>query len=119
MREINGNSNNLEIAKVKSTSLKQDKGEQCEPNVCEEMQETSVKDFSNPSAEVLGRSQVSKADNIKSDLDFATAHPDAITKSDKLFEMALKSLEAEGDPQAYEKACTISTSEDAKALFAK
>jgi len=118
MREINSNNNNIDIAKAQNANLKQDKGCQCEQTTCDDANDDCVKDFSNPTAEALGRSQVSKADNLKSDVDYAVANPGAIERSDKLFEMALKSLEAEGDPHAYEKACAIATSDDAKALLA-
>lgn len=115
MREIK---NNVEIGKVQKNELKSGNSDKFESqSITSEGKE--IKDFSNPSAEALGRSQVSKTDNIKSDIAFGIANPQAISKSDKLFNMALAKLEADGDPEAYEKACSIATSQDAKELFSR
>ena len=61
----------------------------------------------------------SKSDNVKEDVKFGMAHPEAIASSDKLFNLALAKLEAEGDPNAYEKACAISTSTDSRELLSR
>lgn len=115
MREIN----NRLIGKVQQADFKSEKAGNTEPQFCGELEETCINDFSNPKAETLGRSQVNKTDNLQADVAFGLANPDAIDKSDKLFNLALAKLEADGDPQAYEKACAISTSEDAKALLSR
>lgn len=115
MREIK---NNVEIGKVQKSELKSNKSNNVESNSATESEISNVNDFSNPT-EVLGRSQVSKTDNLKEDVTFGVANPDAICKSDKLFEMAFKGLQNEGDPNAYEKACAIATSEDAKDLLSR
>lgn len=115
MREIK---NNVEIGKAQKAELKSNKLNNAEPNFCAEIEESGVKDFSNPT-EVLGRSQVSKTDNLKEDVAFGMANHNAISKSDKLFELAFKNLQAEGDPDAYEKACAIATSEEAKDLLSR
>lgn len=115
MREIN---KNIDIGKVQKTELKSnDSGKIDSQPITSEGKE--IKDFSNPTAEALGRSQVSKTDNLKSDVAFASAYPQALSKSDKLFNMALAKLEADNDPDAYEKACSIATSVDAKELFSR
>lgn len=114
MREIN---KNMKIGKVQSNGFKHDKAEKAETSFCAESDEASIKDFSNPSAEVLGRSQVSKTDNLKEDVAFGKANPEKIAKADKLFNLALAKLEAEGNPHAYEIASSIATSEDAKILL--
>lgn len=113
MREIN---KNMDIGKVQKVDLQTSKTEKNEPQFCGEIEEVNVKDFSNPK-EVLGRSQVNKADNLKNDVSFGIANPKAIENSDKLFELAFNKLQSKGDPNAYEKACAIATSEDAKALL--
>lgn len=88
-----------------------------EPQFCgEETEQKVVKDFSNPT-EVLGRSQISKADNLKADISFGMANPDAISSSDRFFEIAYAQLSEKDDPHAYEKACAISTSPDARELL--
>lgn len=113
MREIN---KNMDIGKIQKSELKSNDSDKMDLQpITSEGKE--IKDFSNPTAEALGRSQVSKTDNLKSDIAFGISHPEAISKSDKLFNMALAKLEADGDPDAYEKACSIATSADAKELF--
>lgn len=116
MREIK---NNVEIGKVQKAGLKKEKAERAETSFCGEVEGTPVKDFSNPSAEVLGRSQVSKTDNLKEDVSFGMAHPEVISNSDKLFDIAFRGLQAAGDPEAYEKACSIVTSSEARELLSK
>lgn len=117
MREIK---NNVEVGKIPKADFKKEKCEEAEPQFCGESNNESpkVKDFSNPT-EALGRSQVNKADNLKTDIAFCSVHPEAVENSDKLFEIAFKGLQDSGDPNAYEKACAIATCEDAKELFSK
>lgn len=125
MREIK---NNVEIGKIQKQETKPSVApssslpvEKTGPVLNAAESEKEIKDFSNPSGEVLGRSQVivSKADNVKEDVKFGMAHPEAIERSDKLFNLALAKLEKEGDPNAYEKACAISTSADSRELLSK
>lgn len=119
MREIK---NNMEIGKVQKQDVKFCGTEKTEPQIGKPaVPEKEIKDFSNPSAEALGRTQVSvnKPDNIKEDIKFGMANPEAISASDKLFDLALSKLEAQGDPNAYEKACTIATSSEAKELLSR
>lgn len=113
MREIN---NNVEMGKAQSTDFKLNKPEKSEPQFCSESEETEIKDFSNPT-EILGRSQVSSTDNLKSDVAFGVANPDSIANSEKLFDMAYTQLLKDNDPHAYEKACAIATSTDARELL--
>ncbi|MFA7657845.1 MAG: hypothetical protein WCY19_00255 [Candidatus Gastranaerophilaceae bacterium] len=117
MREVK---NNVEIGKAQKSDLRTAKGTKAEPQFCGEFEEeSSIKDFSNPKAEALGRSQVSKTDNVEKDVAFGKAHPETIERADKLFALAFKGLRAAGDPDAYEKACAISTSSDARDLLSK
>ena len=113
MREIK---NNVEIGKIQKADLKTEKIEKAELNFCGDSEGLNVKDFSNPS-EVLGRAQVNSSNNLKSDISFCSAHPGTVLNSDKLFEMAFNQLKEAGDPNAYEKACAIATSDDARALL--
>lgn len=115
MREIK---NNVEIGKMQNADLRLSKSEKAEPQAISEGEESSIKDFSNPT-EVLGRSQVNSTDNLKSDVKFGLANPDAIASSDKLFNIAYSQLLNENDPQAYEKACAIATATDARDLLTK
>lgn len=116
MREIN---KNIDIVKMQKVEIPAGKNEKSDVLACPETEEKCVNDFSNPKAEALGRSQVSKTDNLKTDVDFAISDQKAIESSDKLFEMAYKVLVDQGDPEAYEKASSIATSEDSKAIFSK
>lgn len=109
------NNNNVEIGKVQKIDSKIEKTESNEPQTV--ANEATIKDFSNPSAEALGRSQVHSTDNLQSDVSFGMAHPEAIENSDKLFNIAFAGLSQNGDPNAYEKACSIATSADAKSLL--
>lgn len=109
--------NNVEIGKVQKVDSKIEKAENIEPQ--QKQEESSIKDFSNPKAEALGRSQVNSTDNLQKDVAFGMAHPEAISSSDKLFDKALAKLEANNDPDAYAKACAIATSNDAKELLSK
>lgn len=114
MREIK---NNIEIGKLPGADLKQIKVDASgQQQQSAEPQESSIKDFSNPT-EILGRSQVSNADNLKSDVSFGVENSGAIASSDKLFDLAYNQLLKDNDPEAYEKACAISTSADTRDLL--
>lgn len=115
MREVN---RNIDISKIQKQDVQFGNVEKPEQTKAEEPAQSEIKDFSNPT-EILGRSQISKTDNVKSDIAFGIANPEAIERSDKLFEMAFKGLQESGDPNAYEKACAIATSEDAKELLSR
>ncbi len=115
MRDVN---NNMRIGKLKKSELKTEKIEKQELQHSGDLEETSLKDFSNPT-EVLGRSQVSKSDNLKQDVAFGMARTEAISSADRLFDIAFKQLQADDDLNAYEKACTIATSLETRDLLSK
>lgn len=115
MREID--KNNINFVKIAKQDKSFGKNEVVETPKPQEPEEAGLKDFSNPTAEALGRSQVAKADTLKADVKFGMANPGKIQNSDKLFELAYAQLQAQGDSKAYEKACAIATSDDAKALL--
>ena len=103
MREIK---NNVEIGKAQSKhEIKSNKAEESFPQ--SEKQETQTNDVSFSGAEVLGRSQVSKADALQKDVAFGMAHPKAIEKADKFFDMAYAQLNKDGEANPYEKACAL------------
>ena len=107
MREIK---NNVEIGKAKKANTKNEKQEKAEPQFCVEMEtDSEIKDFSNPSAEVLGRSQVNKADNLKADVAFGAEHPETIASADKFFDIAYNTLQTKKEPNAYEIAATMAS----------
>ncbi|MDD3436101.1 MAG: hypothetical protein PHC64_03005 [Candidatus Gastranaerophilales bacterium] len=105
MREVK----NENFGKIPNAHLKRGKtNEKSSPPFCAKTETECISDFSNPK-EVLGRSQVSKSDNRKADVAFGMANPEAIAKADNFFEIAYANLQAEGDPNAYEKAAAMST----------
>jgi hypothetical protein len=110
MREIK----KVELGNIQNVDLKTNKNEKAEAQPCAEVGETTINDFSNPKAEVLGRSQVTEADNLKSDMTFGLENPQALAGSDKLFDTYYEQLLKENDPAAYEKACAMATSEEAR-----
>jgi len=114
MSKIN---NNVEIGKIQKVDSKIEKTENVEPQ--QKIEESSIKDFSNPKAEALGRSQVNSNDNLQADVAFGMAHPETIKNADKLFNIAFSGLNSGNDPDAYAKACAIATSNDSKELLSK
>lgn len=90
-----------------------------DPQFCGEDSESKVvKDLSNQT-EVLGRSQVNKTDNLSADVAFAMANPETTERADKLFDVAYAQLLDKNDPDAYGKACSIATSQEARNLLSK
>lgn len=68
-----------------------------------------IKDFSNPKAEALGRSQVkvSKTDNIENDLAVLMANPKKVENAEQFFDLALAKAEKEGHPEPFEQAALV------------
>lgn len=104
MREVNNN--NIEVGKITKPEVATH-SEKADEIIATE--EKVVKDFSNPKAEILGRSQVNSADNLKNDVNFAIKNPEAIKDADKFFEYAYAKLLKDDVPNAYEKAAAMST----------
>ncbi len=113
MREVN---TNVDLSKIKNQNAVFNAIEKSESSQSENVQKKEIKDFSNHT-EILGRSQVNKTDNLKADVAFCSENQKTVELSDKLFEIAYEKLKDANDPHAYEKACAIATSEDAKALL--
>lgn len=67
-----------------------------------------VKDLSDQT-EVLGRSQISKTDNLACDVAFGMQNPQAIESADKFFNIAYAQLVKDNDPNAYEKASSMAS----------
>jgi len=107
MREIK----KVEMSKMPNLDPKM--VEKSEPQFCgEETNPKVVNDLSNQT-EVLGRSQISKADNLSSDVTFGMQNYQAIESADKFFDIAYAQLVKDNEPNAYEKASTMS------AIYAK
>lgn len=59
-----------------------------------------------PSFGILGQSQV-KSENPITDTEFCMKNPQLMNKCDAYFDRVYEKLNAENDPYAYEKACTL------------
>lgn len=83
--------------------------EKSEPHFCaNETNAKVIKDLSNQT-EVLGRSQISQADNLNSDVSFGMQNHQAIESADKFFDIAYAQLVNDNDPNAYEKASAMAS----------
>lgn len=105
MREIKKVDSQKQIPSIDSKMPA--KTEQAQVNN-EEVNQKVVKDLSDQT-EILGRSQISKADNLKADVAFGIANPQAITSADKFFDIAYTQLVNDNDANAYEKASAMAT----------
>lgn len=56
---------------------------------------------------VIGQSQVKRPENILTDIEFCTKHPELVEKCDTYFDIILSDLIAKNDPNAYENACLL------------
>ena len=72
-------------------------------------EEPKLKDFSDPKAEVLGRSMLVGTDDVNHNLKAILDNPQIAENSDKMFEASYKALEEAGVKNPYEKAATFST----------
>ena len=82
--------------------------QETQPEVIEE--KTQLQDFSNPSAEALGRSMLIKtSDDINHDLKVLLEHPEIAENSDKMFETAYNAAIKSGIANPYEQASEFST----------
>lgn len=101
-----------EIKKIdasKVPNLEKKVAEKSEPQFSGNEKNTKViKDLSDQT-EVLGRSQISKTDNLACDVAFGMQNPQAIESADKFFNIAYAQLVKENDPNAYEKASSMAS----------
>ncbi len=71
-----------------------------------------INDFSNPHAEIIGRSMLSiERDSTKNDLDALIENPQIAENSDKMFEFAYAQAVKIGVENPYEEAASFSTSQ--------
>ena len=78
---------------------------------CANEEPAQLSDFSDPKAEVLGRSMLIKdADNINHDLRAVIENPQITENSDKMFETALSAAQKAGLENPYEEAASFATS---------
>lgn len=100
MNEINKNY----MPKVSNALNNNLKGhENINNNLTSENQINDIKDSG-----ILGKSQVAKADGINADIEFCKkTSPEFLSKCDVFFEGALNVMAADGEENAYEKACVL------------
>ncbi len=109
MSELNGtNLNNFNpIGKnimPKSPDVKPVEEQKSEPD--------KINDFSNPHAEIIGRSMLSvERDSTKNDLDALLENPQIAENSNKLFEFAYEQALQTGEENPYEEAASFSTTQ--------
>ncbi len=71
-----------------------------------------INDFSNPHAEIIGRSMLSvERDSTKNDLDALLENPQIAENSNKLFEFAYEQALQTGEANPYEEAASFSTTQ--------
>ena len=108
MGEINGPQ--FGINQVNFQGLQKNQEEVSEEST--EKDVPQLKDFSNPKAEYIGRSQVQfrgGVDNRDADLKALLEDPQIAENSDKNFEAAYNALNSAGVEHSYEKACEFAT----------
>ena len=106
MSEIGGH--NFSVNQINFNSSQKPIPEQ--PQDIQVNEEPKLKDFSDPKAEVLGRSMLVKdIDNINNDLKALMQNPQLAENSDKLFETSYQSALDAGIDNPYEEAATFST----------
>ena len=80
------------------------------PQGVKEDEEPKLKDFSDPKAEILGRSMLVKdADSVNNDLKALVQNPQIAENSDKMFETAYNAAVDAGIENPYEEASNFST----------
>lgn len=103
MTEINNNEIGKNINIAKSTPIKKEDVSFGAENKAEENTK-QVQDLGNNPQEAIGRSQVAKADNLKSDLKTFKNNPDLVMHADQFFDYTYEQLSKEGREDAYEQA---------------
>ena len=78
------------------------------PSAAAEVKETASKELPVGQDAIAGKSQI-KADNVANDLVAFCSNPKAVELSDKFFDKAYAQLLAQKDPNAYEKACLLTS----------
>lgn len=58
---------------------------------------------------LAGKSQVGQVDNVQNDVKVFGQNPQLVALSDKFFDKAYEQLCAKNDPDAYEKACLLTS----------
>ena len=96
---------NINALRFQKIDIKRDKAKkQAAP---EGMEDVEYTDFSNPKAESLGRSQVSKPDNVENDVKFMMKNPEFCAKANMFFDNAYEIFKQNNEEHAYEKSAQM------------
>ena len=107
MSEINGpkfSANQINYSGISK------KSQDVSTEITSDAEAPKLNDFSNPKAEVIGRSMLFKgADDTNHDLKALLENPQIAENSDKAFETALKAAQEAGVANPYEEAASFAT----------
>lgn len=99
MREID----NMNAIRFQKVEIKKDKPKKsAAPEGCEDNIE-----FQNVKAASLGRSQVSKPDNVENDIKFMMKNPELVMQANMFFDNAYDLLKSKNEERAYEKSAQM------------
>ena len=108
MSEVNGPKFSVNQLNYSSISKQQPQENSSEVSV--ENDSPKINDFSDPKAEVIGRSMLFKgADDTTHDLKALLENPQIAENSDKAFETAFKAAQSAGVENPYEEAASFAT----------
>lgn len=96
---------NINAIRFQKFDIKRNKPKkQAAPEGIEDVEYT---DFANPKAESLGRSQVSRPDNIENDVKFMIKNPEFCMQANTFFDNAYEMLKQKNEEHAYEKSAQM------------
>lgn len=99
MREID----NMNAIRFQKVEIKKDKPKK---SAAPEGSEDNI-EFQNAKAASLGRSQVSKPDNVESDIKFMMKNPELVMQANMFFDNAYDLLKSKNEERAYEKSAQL------------
>lgn len=103
MTEINNNDISKNINIQKNTQVKREETPiASDAKIADDAKK--VQDLGNNPSEMIGRSQVAKADNLASDMKTFKNNPQLIMYADEFFDYTLNEFNKQGKPDAYEQA---------------
>ena len=108
MSEINGPK--FSVNQVNFSGIQKPTTEAVPPEQPTEIETPKLNDFSDPKAEVIGRSMLFKGeDSTKADLRALIENPQIAENSDMAFETAFKAAQSAGLENPYEEAASFAT----------
>ncbi|MBR1681527.1 hypothetical protein IJ707_07045 [bacterium] len=95
---------NINALRFQKIDIKRDKAKK---QPAPEGSDIEYTDFANPKAESLGRSQVSKPDNVENDVKFMMKNPEFCAQANMFFDNAYEILKQKNEEHAYEKSAQM------------